>query len=84
MLEFQEPKYDTRRGRIVNRETGKPIPGDEPIFIMRAQDPNAIVAMDYYMQLCKKATHKRQIKARVKQFAKFANDNPDRMKKEPD
>lgn len=81
----QEPKYtvSSKDGRIVNRSTGKPIPDDEPVFILRAKDPHAARAIQYYIDLCKNADHRAVAKSRLLDFIEFAAKNPDRLR-EPD
>lgn len=71
-------KYD---GEIVNIATGKKIPNDEPVFILRAQDVHAIATLNDYrahviqnVDLWTACTH------RLADFQKFAKDHPDRMK----
>lgn len=79
----QEPKYTTgsRDGRIVNRETGKPIPDDEPVFILRAQDKLAQQALQAYRTMTASAgLNPASIDERVTAFAAFAEAHPERMK----
>lgn len=80
----QEPKYMTNpQGQILNRETGMPIPDDEPVFIMRAQDINAVNTMRYYRDHCSDPDHKRAVQKRINQFTDFAVNNVVKMG-EPD
>lgn len=81
----QEPKYTTATssGRIVNRETGKPIPDFEPVMIFRAQDVRAVPALWGYHDACVDIAHRAVIKARIADFERFAKEYPERMK-EPD
>lgn len=85
LLPVQEPKYTTatKTGRITNRDTGKPIPDDEPVMIFRAQDKRAVPALWGYYDSCTDLAHREVIKARITDFERFAAANPDRMK-EPD
>lgn len=85
LSQAQEPKYTTASatGRIVNRETGKPIPDYEPVMIFRAQDKRAVPALWGYHDACTDAGHRAVIKARIADFERFAVEHPDRMK-EPD
>jgi hypothetical protein len=49
----QESKYTiNERGRIVNRESGEPIPDEEPVVIFRAKDALADVALQAHEQAC--------------------------------
>lgn len=78
-----ERKYKIDNGRIVRRADGVPIPEDEPLFILRAQDINALPALLAYHVLCKDLNHKASIVKSINAFKQFATENPDRMK-EPD
>lgn len=82
----QEPKYTVgaRDGRIVNRATGKPIPDDEPVFILRAKDVNATAALAAYLEAVFNDTeHAEAVQARIDAFDAFAAAHPERMK-QPD
>lgn len=74
----QEPKYSANaKGQLFNRETGSIIPDDEPVFILRARDRNAIKTLLYYAMLCKIDGHQREALNRVVDFNRFANDKPE-------
>ena len=83
MKSSQEPKFDAVRGRIVNRETGKAIPDDEPIFILRASDINMVKTLRDYKKLCSNGNHKKCVQARINQVVAFQKEHKDRVK-EPD
>jgi hypothetical protein len=83
MTQTQEPKYEIRDGKIVNRSSGEAIPDDEPIMIFRARDKHAHGAIMDYFRRCSNTQHAEVVLARAAQFAEFADDHPDRMK-EPD
>jgi hypothetical protein len=78
----QEPKYTTgtRDGRIVNRATGKPIPDDEPVFILRAKDVHASAALAAYLRELEEIEHRAAVQARIDAFDAFAAAHPERMK----
>lgn len=77
----QEPKYTVRDGRIVTRATGKPIPDDEPVFVLRAKDRNAVYAIMHYRSLCLgNPEHYQAVDSRVGDFLQFAGEHPLRMK----
>ncbi|MFZ2449094.1 MAG: hypothetical protein WAW36_01050 [Methylovulum miyakonense] len=77
----QEPKYDFNNvGQLMNRKTGKAIPDNEPVFILRGQDKNAALAIAYYKNLCENIQHRAAINERLHAFVKFAHDHPDKMK----
>jgi hypothetical protein len=80
----QEPKYTTtQHGRLCNRSTGKPIPDDEPVFVLRAKDANAAKTLQAYIDLCQNPDHRAVAKSRLLDFMAFALKHPDLMK-EPD
>lgn len=81
LTQAQEPKYTTatKDGRIVNRATGKPIPDDEPVFILRAKDVNAIHALQAYLDTLEDEQHAAEVEARMDAFEAFAASNPERM-----
>lgn len=77
----QEPKYTVSQGRLVNRSTGKPIPDDEPVFILRAKDRVAVYAiMAYRAQCTGNPEHHDAVDARVGDFLRFKEMHPQRMK----
>ena len=81
----QEPKYtsSSNSGRLVNRSTGKAIPDDEPVFILRAQDLLALGALEAYLYGVTDPVHAAVVASRIADFASFARANPGRMK-QPD
>ena len=85
LLPAQEPKYtsSSKTGRLVNRATGKPIPDDEPVFIIRAQDIHAISALRWYRSVVNEPDQEQAVSRRIADFEAFAAAHPDRMK-EPD
>lgn len=85
LQQAQEPKYttSTKDGRIVNRATGKPIPDDEPVFILRAQDIHAVPLLHAYLSMVKEIDQAAAVSKRITAFQDFALANPSRMK-EPD
>lgn len=83
MNTYQEPKYMIKEGKIVNRQSGEAIPEDEPIFILRARDHNALGALAAYLSLCSDLKHKEAVRQRHAQFANWAALHQDRLK-EPD
>jgi len=78
----QEPKYTTssKDGRLVNRASGKPIPDDEPVFVLRAQDVHALAALRGYMLLTDNPEHVSEVHKRIEAFEAFAAAHPERMK----
>ena len=83
MLPSQEPKYGISDGRIINRQTGEPIPDDEPIFVFRAKDRLAVRILTAYFSAIEDPEHARAVAARLEDFKRFAREQPERMK-DPD
>lgn len=83
MKASQESKYDIVRGRLVNRDTAKVIPADEPVLVLRAQDKNAPALLRFYKKMCKDGNHKKVIQLRINQFVEWQRANKDKVK-EPD
>ena len=79
----QESKYEAQEGQIINRATGVPIPEDEPVFVLRAKDRQALRALRYYRDGLKNPPHVVAVNQRIEQFEAFADAHPERMK-EPD
>lgn len=76
----QEPKYTVLGGRLVNRASGAAIPDDEPVFIFRARDLHAREALEAYACVLTPGEHRDAVVQRVADFARFAEEFPDRMK----
>ena len=75
-----DTKYKIENGQIVNRKTGKPVPEDEPVFLLRASDQNALQVMAYYNSLCHNTGHKLALAESVYAFQEFAKNHPERVK----
>lgn len=82
-MKTQDPKYDIENGRLINAESGKPIPDGEPLFILRGKDKNAALAIAYYQDLCRDDQHRKAVNKRLHEFVDFAHENPELLK-EPD
>lgn len=89
MNAYQEPKYeieiidsyeDIPTARIINRRTRQPIPDDEPILILRAQDCYAAAVLSDYANRLPAGMHKEAVSCRAIQFSNWADEHPDRMK----
>ncbi len=79
MSEVQDPKYDFRDGMIVNRETGEPIPPDEPVFVLRAKDKFARIALQAYA-LEVPQSEVQDVASRIEAFKLFRQKFPSRCK----
>lgn len=79
----QEPKYAAVDGVLVNRATGKAIPDDEPVFVLRAKDVHAVYALRAYLEACYIVPNDEHIDAvlrRIAEFENFSNEHGERMK----
>jgi hypothetical protein len=76
-------KYKIEAGRLVNIQTGIPIPDDEPVFILRAKDANAFDALSDYAIYCDNEAHILAVDECMNKFATWQKANPDKVK-EPD
>ena len=70
-------------GQLVNRQSGTPIPDDEPVFILRARDQWAGGTIDFYRGQCRDENQRAAVTLRMQQFDDYARKYPERMK-EPD
>lgn len=84
----QETKYTVDDfGRIVNRETGVPIPDDEPVMLFRAKDDLARVAVLKYADTVAEeggtnsSKHAATCFERYQRFVLFREQHRDRMRK---
>lgn len=76
----QETKYTTGpAGRIVNRETRKPVPDDEPIFVLRGKDRHAVDTLMAYRAMCVGDRHRANVAGRIEAFQQFAEAHAERM-----
>lgn len=78
-----ERKYKIEDGRLINKHTNQPVPDDEPLFILRAQDRKALPALMAYIQIVDLLDHKASVMKSINDFRAFQEKNPERMK-EPD
>lgn len=79
-----EPGVTEPCARLVNKASGKPIPHDEPVFILRAQDRTANIAIHQYQNAAfpteQSDEHFSAVGRRLGDFIDFAINHPDRMK----
>ena len=78
-----ERKYAIENGRLVKRSTGVPIPDDEPLFILRAKDSNALPTLMAYIAICFDLNHRELVMKSVLDFKEFSIKHPELMA-EPD
>ncbi len=82
---FGISKYGTTSSRhIVNLVSGQEIPEDEPLFLLRARDNNALSMLYAYLEICTHAgcndLHAAGIRQVISEFERFQSDHPERMK----
>ena len=66
--------------RLVNIATGKAIPEDEPVFMLRAKDVFAEQTIAYYLTLASQREHRASVVERIGDFTEFRINNCDLMK----
>ena len=66
-------------GRLVKKSNGMPIPDEEPVFILRAKDINALPTLMAYVFLCQNLSHREQVMKSVGDFKDFQLKFSDRM-----
>lgn len=71
----QEPKYKFEAGQVINRSSGKPIPEDEPVFVLRARDVLALKTLMYYQSHSEDPAHVDSVGRRIIQFNEFRQKN---------
>jgi len=69
---------------LVKMSNNEVIPDDEPIFILRARDEQAVKTLKFYHEVCRKHDcndhHLLGIEIAIDRFIQFATDSPERMK----
>ncbi len=71
----QEPKYKIDGDKIINRADGIVIPDNEPVFIFRAKDIKAALAIECYSLMLDEGVHKQVVLQRVEDFRKYQEEN---------
>lgn len=80
---MHDRKYKIEDNKLVKRSNGLPIPADEPLFILRAQDINALPILVAYHIICKNLSHQANVVKSIIDFDDFRKDHLESMK-EPD
>lgn len=80
---MRERKYKIKDNKLVKRDTEVPVPEDEPLFILRAKDRNALPALLAYLTICDILEHRQEVQKAVLDFKEFTRLHPDKMS-EPD
>ena len=76
-------KFSTNGTRIFNTVSGQEIPEDEPLFLLRARDWNAMDALQAYQESCSRDCndlHQAGIRQVIEKFKNFRLAHPGRMK----
>ena len=83
----QDPKFwigvDDNSTPVLIGQSG-PVPADEPLFILRGRDVNAVETLFHYKRMANQTgadnNHLEAIERRIKEFSSFAWNHPERMK----
>jgi hypothetical protein len=75
-----ELKYRIENKQIVKKSNGVPIPENEPLFILRAKDKNALPALMGYLALCDDLHHREEVMKSIVNFKQFSVENSEIMK----
>jgi hypothetical protein len=76
-------KFSTDGTRVFNTVSGIDIPEDEPLFIPRARDRNALFALREYLQACRFQCNDLHLAGIIQTIAKFESfrlHHPELMK----
>lgn len=76
---MHERKYMIKDNQLVKRSNEVPIPIDEPLFIFRAKDRKALVALVAYNTILDNLDQKEQVTKSINDFRAFQEKNPDKM-----
>jgi len=82
-MSIHERKYKIQDNKLVKRDGEVPVPDDEPLFVLRAQDRKALATLSYYIALLDILEHKSEVMNSINDFRAFQEKHPERMK-EPD
>jgi hypothetical protein len=79
-----DSKYSVDGDKIVKTLTGAEVPANEPLFLLRARDHNALPTLRAYQNICLQdmclAEHIVGIENMIREFEKFEKENPHSMK----
>ncbi len=76
---MHERKYKIKDGQLVKRIGEKPIPDDEPLFILRAKDRKALSTLVAYNMILDNLEQKREVTKSINDFRVFQEQNPEKM-----
>lgn len=72
---FATSPYPHGEGNLVNKKSGKAIPPDEPVFVLRAQDINAVHMLREYRKVAGDWTFKEHIDKLIEKFETWQRNN---------
>lgn len=78
-----DEKFSTNGTIIFNTVSGEHIPEDEPLFLLRARDVNALPTLREYLSLCQRncnLLHIDGIKQAISKFDFYSKTHLERMK----
>lgn len=78
--DWQDPKYVYVSGRIVSRDSGRAIPIDEPVFVLRAKDLCTVQTLEFYRDSCDDVNQRAIVSERINDFIAFSRKYPEAMK----
>ena len=76
---MNERKYKIEDNRLVKRNSGAPIPLDEPVFIFRAKDRKALAALVAYNMILDNLGQKQSVTESIHDFRHFQEQYPEKM-----
>jgi len=76
---MHERKYKIQNGQIVKRVGEKPIPDDEPLFILRAKDRKALSTLVAYNMILDNLDQKAEVTKSINDFRQFQEKHPEKM-----
>lgn len=80
---MHERKYKIKDNQLVKRDTEVPVPPEEPLFILRAKDRNALPTLVAYSMICDNLEHRQEVQKSVADFKEYLRLYPENMS-EPD
>lgn len=79
-----DPRATVQVPRIVESATWEWVPDDEPLFLIRARDRNALAMLRYYELICGQdncsSSYMRRIRERIEAFERYAREHEDLMR----
>lgn len=76
---MHERKYKIQDGQLVKRIGEKPVPDNEPLFILRAKDRKALATLVAYNMILDNLDQKAEITKSINDFRRFQEEYPEKM-----